>query len=583
MKIPFNRALTVTMGGTLVVALVLAGVTLDQRLVAELEQDARKDLSMTPPLLIDRQETQGAMLRMHAREIAASRVVGTAMANGDIAAAVRAATEMAGTWSEEAILLDSGGNVLSGPTAAATLSSLETQTEGPYAVVYEEDGTLHGVALADVVLDGRRLGAAGVASALDAETSQMLAGLTRSDVILVGPGGAVVASTLDSAYAAAIAADESPPAEDGVSELLVAGGERFWRAEAPLGSAGRAVFVRAADQELAALPGLRGAALLAAGIALLVTILVALIVARSLARPVRALADASHDLAAGDFEAPLPRSRLEEISVVSRAFDEMRAALETQIRRLAEANRELEDRQERLQALQTELVQRDRLVAAGRLVTELAHEIRNPVANVRNSLEVVKRHVEDPKARQFTDLAIGELLRMHELAERMLDLNRPTGDGAGGADVGAVVEDVSALIELGDRDGRWTVSHDDIPNLTAAIGSDSLKQVLINLLTNAREAMPEGGTIEISAGRSDEGARVSISVSDRGPGFDEDVRARAFDPFFTTKDAVHGVGLGLFIAEGLVRGAGGRISISDRDPGPGATVVVELPERDPDE
>ena len=528
MKIPFNHALTATMGGTLVVALVLAGVTLDRRLVAELEEDARKDLSMTPPILVDRQETQGAMLRMHALEIAGSPAVGSALATGEASLAVRAAAEMAETWSEQAILIDSSGTVLAGPRAAATLSSVETQTEGPYAVVYEE-GMLHGVALADVVFEGRRLGTAGVASALDAATSQVLAGLTLSEIILVGPEGRVTATTLDSAVAAAIAADRSPPGEDGVSEMIVGETGRLWRAEAPLGAAGTAFFVRAADRELAALPGLRGAALLAAGIALVVTILVALIVARNFARPVRALAIASRDLASGDFRAPLPHSRLAEISTVSRAFGDMRATLEKQLRQLAEANRELEEGQARLQALQTELVQRDRLVAAGRLVTELAHEIRNPVANVRNSLEVVKRHVDDPKAHQFTDLAIGELLRMHELAERMLDLNRPS-ETAGRADVRTVIGDVAALIELGDREGQWTVAHDDVAEATVAMGPDPLKQVLINLLTNAREAMPDGGVIDVVAARSDDSERVSISVADRGPGFRGDVRDRAFGP-----------------------------------------------------
>ena len=76
-------------------------------------------------------------------------------------------------------------------------------------------------------------------------------------------------------------------------------------------------------------------------------------------------------------------------------------------------------------------MQRDRLGAAGRLVAQLAHEIRNPIASLRNCLELIRRRVDDdPEAREFADLAIDELLRMHELAEQMLDLNRPRDPGA---------------------------------------------------------------------------------------------------------------------------------------------------------
>ncbi|MDX1396494.1 MAG: HAMP domain-containing sensor histidine kinase [Gemmatimonadota bacterium] len=576
MRIPFNRALGATMGATLIAALVLGGVTLDRRLVAELEEDARADLSATPPLLVDRQATQGEMLRMHAMQVAGSEEVIDALAAGDMQRAVSAATSMAETWSEEAVVVDADGRVLSGPGGAGAITPASTLEAGPFTVV-GGDGTLHGFALAEVRRGATMVGAAGVAKALDATTAEQLAGLTLADVVLVDASGRIVASTVDSAVARALASSEVATDPDGVREVLVSDAGRFWTTEAALGAAGRALFVRSVDRELAALPGLRGAALLAAGITLLVTLLVAGIVARSFARPVRALADASHQLASGDFDAPLPASRVDEIETVSQAFADMRASLERRLRELAEANEELADRQERLQALQSELVQRDRLAAAGRLVTELAHEIRNPVANVRNSLEVVKRHIDDEKAKRFTDLAIDELLRMHELAERILDLNRPSDGPAGDTDVDGVVRDVTALAEIGDRDGRWPIEVVGTSGVAAPIHADALKQVLLTLVTNAQESMPEGGEIEIRMGTANGESGLGLSVSDRGPGFAEDVLPHVFDPFFTTKEAVHGVGLGLFIAEGLVRTAGGRISAENRADPPGAIVRVHIP------
>ncbi len=587
MKIPFDRALLITLGGTLLAALVVGGVTLDRRLAAELEEDARKDLAMAPPLLVDRQSTQAEALRMHAMEIAGSEAVASAIAAGDRARAMSDAETIAEAWPETPVVVGLDGEVWVGPVSAGRVTAAETMAEGPYVVVYD-DGKLHAIALAPVMGPAAAVGVAGAALPLDLSMAEIVAGLTRAGVVLLGQDGAVVASTLDSIATRAVAAyapqlpSAAPLGSNGViAELDIEGVGRHWATVAGLGTVGTAVFVQSADRELAALPRLRQAGLLAAGLALAVTLLMGLMIAQRLSRPVRALADASLGLAAGDFETPLPTSRIEEMDTVSGAFEKMRTTLKTRLEELAAANHELEDRQARLQALQSELIQRDRLVAAGRLVTELAHEIRNPVANVRNSLEVVRRHVDNPKALEFTDLAISELLRMHELAERMLDLNRPTAKGDTSCDVRAVVENVAALAGLGDRDSRSPVSIEGRPSSRAMIPADSLKQVLLNLVTNAQEASPDGGAIEIRLESViPEGAPpgvVRIEIADHGSGIPEGVLPRIFDPFFTTKAEVHGVGLGLFIAEGVVRSHGGSLGAANREPRPGAVVKLELP------
>ncbi len=595
MRIPFDRALLLTLGGTLLAALVVAGVTLDRRLAAELEADARKDLAMAKPLLIDRQSTQAEALRMHADQLAASDNLGQALALGDREGAIADADAMAEAWPESPVIVDLSGEVWTGPQSAGRIQPGETVIPGPYLVAYE-DGRLDALALAPVLRANGQVGLAGVALPLDLSMAEILGGLTRSEVILLGSDGTIVASTLEPVTTQAIVArapaipvasaslSDGPVVDGPVVEVDVGAAGRFWISPVGLGTAGAAIFVRSIERELAALPRLRQAGLLAAGLALLVTLLVGFWIARQFSRPIRALSDASRGLAAGDFDVPLPVSRVSEVTTVSGAFGEMRTALAARLGELADANRELADRQERLQALQTELIQRDRLVAAGRLVTELAHEIRNPVANVRNSLEVVRRHVDTPKAREFTDLAIRELLRMHELAERMLDLNRPSSEAASTCDARTVVHDVAALASLGDRDGRWELTVDSPETVPVAIRADSLKQVLLNLVTNAQEASPEGGVVEVAMSIADEvsgdGARVRIEVRDRGAGIPDDVLPRIFDPFFTTKQEVHGVGLGLFIAEGVVRGQGGSMVAANREPGPGATITIELPRAD---
>jgi signal transduction histidine kinase len=580
MNLTFHRALLITLGGTLLASLLVGGVTLERRLTAELEEDVREDLAMAPPLLADRQSTQAEALRMHAQVLSETEPLRIALAAGDRAAGVVHAEELSEPWGENPLVIEPGGEIWVGPRPSSDLATAAAAGEIAYGLQYA-GGELHAVAVAAVLEGEAQIGLAGVALALDGQAAEVLSGLTHSDVVLVGSDGAVVASTVPPEIASAIVAAGAPEAAGvdaetvEVTEIEVGDQERYWSTAAPLGEAGMAFFVRSASRELAALPRLRRAALIAGALALLVTLLVGSVVARGMSRPVRALAGASQDLAAGDFDAPLPSSRVSEVATVSGAFGEMRRALSARLEELREANTELEERQARLQALQTQLVQRDRLVAAGRLVTELAHEIRNPVANVRNCLEVVRRRTSDAKALEFTDLAIEELLRMHELAERMLDLNRPASPGQTECDARKVVDDIVSLVKLGDRAGSWEVTVTGPGEAKVAVPPDSLKQVLHNLVTNAQEASAEGGPIEIRLEPA--AAYLRIEVSDRGRGISEETQPRMFDPFFTTKEDVHGVGLGLFIAQGVLRQHGGRIAAANRVPGPGATIHVELP------
>ena len=254
----------------------------------------------------------------------------------------------------------------------------------------------------------------------------------------------------------------------------------------------------------------------------------------------------------------------------------MRYALARRLQDLEEANRALQDRQSRLATLQAELLQRERQASSARLLTQLAHEIRNPVAAVRNCLEVVRRRGRlEGEAAEFADMAVDELLRMHELAERMLDLHRPRDQGESACDVDAVARETVHLARAGSGPDASHVSFSGSPELRASIPPDDLKQVLLNLILNAMEASPAGAPVEIVA--AGDAGRVRVEVLDRGPGVPPELESRIFDPFFTTKDEVHGMGLGLYTAEGLVRSAGGTLTVRPRDPGPGSRFIVDLP------
>ena len=402
--------------------------------------------------------------------------------------------------------------------------------------------------------------------------------LTRSDVtVLVRQN--VALTTLDTALAAEVHRALGNALPDGRAHAIDVGGRMFLAVSAPLGTDSTVVFTRDRAAELAMISELHRMAAISIAVALLVALVLGTWLAARIARPVRELSNAASAMAQGTFDAPLPTSRIDEVARVAEQFGEMRRALSRQMSELRDANEALADRNARLGALQADLMQRDRLAASARLVAQLAHEIRNPVANLRNLLELIKRRANDnPKVTEFADLAIDELLRMHELAEQMLDLNRPRDPAATTSVPTRVASEVARLAVAGALDGLLMVEVRGPDDATAVMPPDALKQVLVNLVQNAREAVAQENPtrradITIDVRRTD--GSVVVAVGDNGPGIPDAERSRIFDPFYSTKSELAGVGLGLFVAEGLVRSAGGRLMVGT-SPAGGALFEIEL-------
>ena len=581
--ITLQRALLGAIGIAILAGILPAGIALDRRLAAALESRARADLSLAPRILEDRAASTADAMMMHAKEFAGAAGLAQAVAERDSGAILRIIEQSRGSLGADIpVVVGPDRRIMVGPPPAPHI--IEATRRGQMPVEMSMDGsTLRNIALAPLLVNGAWVGAAGVASPVSQATAEALAGLTRSGVTVIARGvDTVTATTLDSADAHAVLdAIDALPA-DGATHEVSLGGRRAFGIVSPLGTAGSVILTRFASDELAVLPALRRGATLSAAAALVVALVLGAVLARRVARPVQQLSSAAAALTAGTFDAPLPRSRIDEVARVAGTFDEMRNALAARLSELRSANAALLDRNTRLSALQADLMQRDRLAATGRLVAQLAHEIRNPVANLRNCLELIQRRVaDDPEAREFVELAIDELLRMHELAEQMLDLNRPRDASAQRCNPTVVAREVATLATLGVSPHRLTVRVEGDERVEAAIAPDALKQVLINLVQNAREAdaARKETVVEIRVERAERD--TVIEVQDNGPGVPEDIRARLFDPFFTTKDAVHGVGLGLFVAEGLVRSAGGRIGLTHDGEGVrergGATFRIELP------
>lgn len=585
MQTTLQRAVLAAIAASILAGIVPAGIALDRRLAAVLIERAREDLALAPRLLADRHTANADAMMMHAKELTHVEGLASAVGSRDRGALLRIVEESRASYpAGEPVVAAASPDLAVGPPPPQAM--IDETRLGKMPVALTSDGrSIRNVALAPIFLAERWIGAAGFATALDERAAGALSGLTRADVLLV-PASATTpsASTVDSARVGGVFAAIRSLPPDGVPREVVAGTERLIAVAAPLSDAGTAFFVRTMDQELAVLPALRRMAILAALGALAIALILGALFAMRVARPVGTLARAAAALGQGEFSSPLPNSRVEEVSQLATAFAEMRRALAARLEELRDTNVMLADRSSRLTALQADLVQRERLEATGHLVAQLAHEIRNPVANLRNCLEVVRRRVDgDAQAREFVDLAIDELLRMHELAERMLDLNRPREGGAKSCRPLVVARDIARLSAAASTSGGPDVFVTGDPSVSAAIAPDALKQVLHNLVRNASEAIAgQGGnrphrprvSIDIAASAG----QAVVRVRDNGPGVPDALRTRIFDPFFSTKDDVHGVGLGLFVAEGLVRSAGGRLSVSDApDDYGGAVFELSLP------
>ncbi|MDH3270614.1 MAG: HAMP domain-containing histidine kinase [Gemmatimonadota bacterium] len=577
MKVSLKSSLMGLVLLVLLLGLVPAGLLLDRRLVGALEQGVRDDLSTAPLVLRDRWQNQAGARMMHAREMALDPVLVAALIAGDPAAAMLRAEQIAGAFpGESAVVIGADGGPWMGPEIHQDIVDSTRAGVAP-VMVMESGDELGTVAIAPVDEDGAWRGAVGVWVPMTSDEAARLSVLTRSDVLLMAPDEDLAAYTGRAEPAMGLfGLLARQPVSDEVREFALEG-ERYLLTSAHLPGGARVTFVRALSEELAVVPTLRAVGAGVFGLALVLALAVGVWFATRLARPVGSVAGAAARISQGDFNAPVERSVVAEVDQVAEAFEVMRDALEVRIEELAHANRELEDRQERLGVLQAELVQRDRLSAASRLLAQLAHEIRNPVASVRNCLEVLRRRVQgDEEASELADLAIDELLRMHELAEQMLDLHRPRGE-EGDCDAARIVRDVASVARVGLGDRDIVINVDAPDSAPAEIPGDSLKQVLLNLFQNAQDAMGDRGVIDVRV--TSTAGNVRIDVVDSGPGITDEALPQLFDPFFTTKADVQGVGLGLFTAAGIVRTHGGRIAAANRSDRSGARLTVEVPQR----
>jgi two-component system NtrC family sensor kinase len=230
----------------------------------------------------------------------------------------------------------------------------------------------------------------------------------------------------------------------------------------------------------------------------------------------------------------------------------------------------------KLRETQQQLLQSEKLAAMGRLTSQIAHELNNPIYGIMNTLELLKTEIPpDSKRRRILDMSLSETERLADMLRNMLSFSKPEEERKRKININELLENVILFFEkqMWESNIKIKLNLDQkIPLVTAS--PNQLRQVILNILNNARDAMPKGGTLTVETLSKDE--TIIIKVKDTGIGIPEEIRDKIFDAFFTTKHTVKGVGLGLSVCYGIIKDHGGDIRLKSKT-GKGSTFIIILP------
>ncbi|WP_003544474.1 ATP-binding protein [Desulfotomaculum nigrificans] len=226
--------------------------------------------------------------------------------------------------------------------------------------------------------------------------------------------------------------------------------------------------------------------------------------------------------------------------------------------------------------LEEELRRSERLAALGRLVTGVAHELRNPLGIVKATVQVMEGEYKKtvPGIEEYTKVICEQINRGNKVIQELLDFGRPSKPIVRPTDLNGLLDSVLTFTHPMLRQNKIDLNKELAPDLPlAAIDADRIKQVFVNLILNAIQAMPGGGKLTIKT--LAENDKVKVCFSDTGGGINPDDLPRIFDPFYTTKD--EGAGLGLSISYQIIHMHNGKIWVAETSPS-GTTICISLPQ-----
>ena len=243
-----------------------------------------------------------------------------------------------------------------------------------------------------------------------------------------------------------------------------------------------------------------------------------------------------------------------------------------------ELEKEVKARTVRIQELERQRAESEKLAATGRMAARIAHEINNPLAGIKNSFRLVKDAI--PKQHDYFDYVERidkEIERIASIVRRPFDLYRPGQELAREVSVNEIIRDMVVLLEPSCEAHHVNIVTDTQEDpMNVVIQSGYLTQVLYNLIHNAIEASPKDEEVRVSARLDNQ--HLILDIMDQGHGIPQEIRSQIFEPFITTKsqEILGGLGLGLAVSKGMVDAMGGRIEF-DSEVGKGTTFHIVIP------
>jgi two-component system NtrC family sensor kinase len=336
---------------------------------------------------------------------------------------------------------------------------------------------------------------------------------------------------------------------------------------------------------------------------MLLAVILAVIVRRGVVRPVRELVEGTRRVAQGDLSHRIPVRTIDEVGVLAASFNRMTEALgkaQTELDALvATLEHRVEERTRELRETQAQLIQTEKLASLGKLSASIAHEINNPLSGILTYAKLLSRKlrmgVPDVEgiqaALQQLALVERETQRCVTIVRNLLDFARQREPSFQIVEVSAVLDEALSLVEnrLAIQNVQVSREFAPVPAVRADFGQ--LRQAFVNVLVNACEAMPGGGTLRVllreTAGPEEgKGGRPAMGkpgpparfaeavITDTGQGISREHLSKIFDPFFSTKEK--GTGLGLSVVYGIVEKHGGKITVESQV-GRGTTVSLRFP------
>ncbi len=307
---------------------------------------------------------------------------------------------------------------------------------------------------------------------------------------------------------------------------------------------------------------------------------VAMKVADKISRPIRGMAEAAGKIAEGDYSQKVEITSDDEIGFLANNFNNMVSELvraHQELRESAETlERKVEQRTAELRAMQAHLIQSEKLAGVGKLAAGVAHEINNPLTCVlTNSSLILSDLPPDDPRREDLQAIVDETLRCRKIVKGLLDFARQTKPQKQRLDLNKVASDVIALVRNQASFQNISLDTDLDPALPPVLAdADQMRQVVLNIILNAADAMPQGGKIRVRSFFASKKDQAVLRISDNGPGIPAEIQDKMFEPFFTTKKT--GTGLGLAIAYGIMERHKGALKVESA-PGQGTAIEVILP------